>query len=167
MNQTDSKHILAIFVGVLNTLCVETCPENHFQLPDLQCCLNCPEGWYVAKNCSEVYIGVDCNKCRSCEATGLKTVSNCTQFADTQCAMVLTADPSVPTHAWLEDHPVTHPIRSPQLPQITLYGCSYVVFAVFMLAVIVATSFIKISKSDESDESSAGEPLNIKDTETV
>ncbi|KAK7119889.1 hypothetical protein R3I94_021659 [Phoxinus phoxinus] len=157
MKQTDSKHILAIFVGVFITLCVETCPENHFQLPDLQCCLNCPEGWYVAKNCSngpEVHIGVDCNKCRSCEEIGQKTVSNCTQFADTQCAKA--------------DHPVTtHPIRSPQLPQITLYGCSFVVFAVFMLAVIVATSFIRISKSDESDESSAGEPFNIKDTETV
>ncbi|KAK7128209.1 hypothetical protein R3I93_020726 [Phoxinus phoxinus] len=152
MNQADSNRVLAIFVGVLNTLYAETCLKDHFQLPDLRCCVNCPEGLYVAKNCSEVYIGVDCNKCRSCEEIGLKTVSNCTQFADTQCAM---------------DHPVTHPIRSPQLPQITLYGCSYVVFAVFMLAVIVATSFIKISKSDESDESSAGEPLNIKDTETV
>ncbi|XDV52171.1 hypothetical protein PO909_020924 [Leuciscus waleckii] len=125
MNQTDSKDVLAIFVGALSTLCVKTCPENHFQLPDLQCCLNCPEGWYVVKNCSDrpgVYIGVDCNKCRSCEG---------------------------------------------QLPQITLYGCSYVVVAAFMLAVIVVICFIRISKSGESDESSAGEPFNIKDTETV
>ncbi|CAM4733138.1 unnamed protein product [Leuciscus chuanchicus] len=91
MKQTDIKHVLAIFVGALSTLCVKTCPENHFQLPDLQCCLNCPEGWYVVKNCSDrpgVYIGVDCNKCRRCEETGQITVSNCMQFADTQCAMV-------------------------------------------------------------------------------
>ncbi|XDV52168.1 hypothetical protein PO909_020922 [Leuciscus waleckii] len=90
MKQTDIKRVLAIFVGALSTLCVETCPENHFQLPDLQCCLNCPGGWYVVKNCSDrpgVYIGVDCNKCRRCEEIGQITVSNCTQFADTQCAM--------------------------------------------------------------------------------
>ncbi|XDV52172.1 hypothetical protein PO909_020925, partial [Leuciscus waleckii] len=150
-----------IFVGALSTLCVETCPENHFQLPDLQCCLKCREGWYVVKNCSDrpgLHIGVDCNKCRSCEEIGQITVSNCMQFADTQCAMVPTADPSVPSHpTQLEG----------QLPQITLYGCSYVVVAAFMLAVIVAICFIRISKSGESDESSAGEPFNIKDTETV
>ncbi|XP_077060547.1 uncharacterized protein LOC143712201 [Siphateles boraxobius] len=161
MNQTDSKRFLAIFVGALSRLCVETCPENHFQLPDLQCCLYCPEGWYVAKNCSKglgIHIGVDCNKCSRCEEIGQIAVFNCTQFADTQCAMVPPAEPSVPTH----------PTRlEEQLPQITLYGCSYVVVAVFMLAVIVAICFIRISKSGESDQSSAGEPFNIKDTETV
>ncbi|XP_077060346.1 uncharacterized protein LOC143711997 [Siphateles boraxobius] len=158
MKQTDSKHFLAIFVGALSTLCVETCPENHFPLQDLQCCLYCPEGWYVAKNCSNGpgdHFGTNCNKCSRCEEIGQITVFNCTQFADTQCAM----DTPVTTH------PTLSPLR--QLPQITLYGCSYVVVAVFMLAVIVAICFIRISKSGESDQSSAGEPFNIKDTETV
>ncbi|KAK9966133.1 hypothetical protein ABG768_003259 [Culter alburnus] len=137
MNQTDSKHVLAIFVGALSTLCVETCPENFFQLPDSLCCMRCPEGMFVAKNCSrgpEVHFGVHCDKCRRCEEIGQITVSNCTLFSDTQCDIG-------------------------QLSQLTLYGCSLVVVAVFMLAVIMAVFFfIRIRKSGESDESSEGEP---------
>ncbi|XP_039519306.1 uncharacterized protein LOC120473471 isoform X2 [Pimephales promelas] len=161
MKQTDSKHILVIFVGVLSTLCVETCPKNHFQLPDSLCCPNCPEGWYVAKNCSKRAgdYTVDCRICRRCEETGQITVSKCTQFADTQCANDEPVTTMVTTHPTL--------LRLGQRPQITLYGCSFVVVAVFMLAVIVSVCFIRISKSGESDESSAGEPFNIKDTETV
>ncbi|XP_051768766.1 uncharacterized protein LOC127522648 isoform X2 [Ctenopharyngodon idella] len=147
MNQTDSKRVLAIFVGALSTLCIETCPENHFKLPDSLCCYKCPEGMYVTKNCSEaagVHFGVSCGKCRRCEEFGQITVSNCTLFSDTQCEM----GPPVPTHQQQIDG---------QLSQMTLYGCSV---AVFMLAVIMAVCFfIRIRKSGESDKSSKGEPF--------
>ncbi|XP_048029498.1 tumor necrosis factor receptor superfamily member 23-like [Megalobrama amblycephala] len=157
MNQTDSKRVLAIFVGALSTLCVETCPENFFQLPDSLCCPNCPEGMFVAKNCSNTPVdhsGVRCNKCRRCEDIGQITVSNCTLFSDTQCDI----GPSVPTH---------QPQFDEQLSQLTLYGCSSVVVAVFILAVIMAVCCIRIKKSGESDESSEGEPFHVKDAETV
>ncbi|XP_016426543.1 CD27 antigen-like [Sinocyclocheilus rhinocerous] len=139
MNQPDTKCVLlqAIFVAAFSTLSVVTCPEKHFQLQESLCCLNCPEGMYVAQNCSGGpmnYVGVLCNPCRRCEELGEITVSQCTQFSDTRCAS----------------------------KQITSYGSSSVIAAVFMLAVIVAACFFcRISKSGESDESSAGEPFHI------
>ncbi|XP_050959902.1 CD27 antigen-like isoform X2 [Labeo rohita] len=133
MKQPDTKHILAIFVAASSTLCVATCPENHFRLQESLCCLNCPEGMYVARNCSggpKTYIGVVCTQCLRCEEIGEETVSQCTQFSNTECAK--------------------------KVPQITLNGSSYVIAAVFMLAVIVASCFFsRISNSGESDESSA------------
>ncbi|KAF4107155.1 CD27 antigen-like [Onychostoma macrolepis] len=143
MNQPETKRVLAIFVAAFSILCVATCPENHFQVHETLCCLNCQEGDYVARNCSEahgLHTGVLCNPCRRCEKNGEITVSNCTQFSDTQCSSRI--------HR--------------KVQQITLYGCSSVIAAVVMLAVIVAACyFCRISKSAESDGSSAGEPFHI------
>ncbi|XP_018932874.2 CD27 antigen-like isoform X2 [Cyprinus carpio] len=140
MNQPDTKCVLAIFVAASSTLCVAACPENHFQVQKMLCCLNCQYGEYVARNCSEGprgHIGVLCNTCRRCEEIGEVTVSNCTQFSDTQCASIHTQ-------------------------QITMHGCSSVIAAVVILGVILAACFFRrISKSGESDGGSAGEPFPI------
>ncbi|KAK2874609.1 hypothetical protein Q8A67_021762 [Cirrhinus molitorella] len=139
MIKPDTKHVLAIFVAASSTLCVATCPENHFQLQESLCCLNCPEGMYVARNCSggpTNHIGVLCTQCLRCEDIGEETVSQCTQFSNTQCAK--------------------------KVLQITWNGFLYAIAAVSMLAVIVATCFFsRISKSGESDDSSAEEPFHI------
>ncbi|XP_052424536.1 CD27 antigen-like [Carassius gibelio] len=140
MNQSDTRRVLAIFVAASSTLYAAACPENHFQVQETLCCLNCQNGEYVARNCSEGprgHIAVLCNLCRRCEEIGEITVSNCTRFSDTQCA---------PIH----------------MKEITLYGCSPVIAAVVLLAVFLAAClFSRISKSGESNGGSAGEPLNI------
>ncbi|XP_073682300.1 CD27 antigen-like isoform X5 [Garra rufa] len=70
LNIPGTKQVLAIFVAASSTLCVATCPENHFQLQESLCCLNCLEGEYVARNCSggpRNYTGVLCLNCLRCE----------------------------------------------------------------------------------------------------
>ncbi|XP_073682298.1 CD27 antigen-like isoform X3 [Garra rufa] len=89
LNIPGTKQVLAIFVAASSTLCVATCPENHFQLQESLCCLNCLEGEYVARNCSggpRNYTGVLCLNCLRCEEIGEETVSQCTQFSNTRCA---------------------------------------------------------------------------------
>ncbi|XP_073682297.1 uncharacterized protein [Garra rufa] len=79
LNIPGTKQVLAIFVAASSTLCVATCPENHFQLQESLCCLNCLEGEYVARNCSggpRNYTGVLCLNCLRCEEKVLQITWN-------------------------------------------------------------------------------------------
>ncbi|XP_053082893.1 tumor necrosis factor receptor superfamily member 23 isoform X2 [Pangasianodon hypophthalmus] len=110
---------------------VKSCPENEFELPDSICCSFCPEGRYVAVNCTRqgrLFTGVSCKECTKC-TDGTQMIAPCTNFSDTKCSenSLTTVTMTIVTPKPEGELVITH---------MALYATAPVVFLLIIAAVV-------------------------------